>query len=384
MGGENKRILCDAIKKASMSVRAPPELFSSDNSSITPPLDDGWTYLNDPHCRPWRVMVLNLSLSDFAGCPGSLADLAYANASGEPLPHAEALGQLLGLLATQPSEVKVGKGKNAVALTPTFTEEGACAQQKTQLVIEPLRSPLPPFLIVGLRLHVLLFHAGRNSFPTLTSTLWQRVITANHARRAREVARQRPPAMNPDPAAASRYVVNMATIGKMWRCLIGDDINGTRRSLQEWVNMDQGSVTNVTFGEAVVTLRMELYVHRLSPEWLLRLGPHALLLRAPMETSVDQLDKERYFQKGSISYSFPDPADCLVFAGTTGGAFHARFPAKLCAELQHAHEEFGGAGQSFHGTRLADELPAGPLRKRRRNADLDVDAESEESDDSVE
>ena len=146
--------------------------------------------------------------------------------------------------------------------------------------------------------------------------------------------------------------------------------------------MHQGCVTNVTFGEAVVTLRMELFVHRLSPEWLLRLGPHALLMRAPMETSVDQLDKERYFQKGSVSYSFPNPSDCLVFAGTTGGAFHARFPVKLCAELQHAHEAFGGAGQSFHGTRLTDDLPAAPLRKRRRNADLDVDVESEESDES--
>lgn len=326
-------------------------------------------------------MVLNLSLSDFAGCPGSLADLAYADASGEPLPHAEALGQLLGLLTTQPSEVKVGKGKSAAALTSTFTEEGACAQQKMQLIIEPLRSPLSLF-IVGLRLHVLLFHAGRDSFPTLTSSLWQKVITANKGRRAREVARQRPPPVNLDPAAASRYVTNMATIGKMWRRIIGDDINGSRLPLQQWVNVHPGCVANVSFEEAVVLLRRELYVHRLSPEWLLRLSPHTLLLRAPMETSVEQLDKERYFGKGSVSYSFPNPSDCLVFAGTTGGAFHARFPAKLCAELQHAHEEFGGAGQSFHGTRLSDELPAAPLRKRKRNVDLDIDVESDESEDS--
>ena len=45
-----------------MSVLAPPALFTSDTKSITPPLDDTWAYLEDPHCRPWMAMVLNLNL----------------------------------------------------------------------------------------------------------------------------------------------------------------------------------------------------------------------------------------------------------------------------------------------------------------------------------
>ena len=213
-----------------MSVLAPPALFTSDTKSITPPLDDTWAYLEDPHCRPWMAMVLNLNLGDFAGAPGSLADLAYADASGEPLPHAEALGQLLGLMTTLPSELKVGKGKNPVALSPTFkeTEEGR-RELKTQLVLEPLRSPFEPFHIVGLRLHVLLFHIGRESFPTLTSSLWNLVIRSNEARRAREAARSRSPPINPEPAMASRYVCNVASVGKMWKSLLGDSINGTKR-----------------------------------------------------------------------------------------------------------------------------------------------------------
>lgn len=362
-----------------MSVLAPPALFTSDTKSITPPLDDTWAYLEDPHCRPWMAMVLNLNLGDFAGAPGSLADLAYADASGEPLPHAEALGQLLGLMTTLPSELKVGKGKNTVALSPTFkeTEEGR-RELKTQLVLEPLRSPFEPFHIVGLRLHVLLFHIGRESFPTLTSSLWNLVIRSNEARRAREAARSRSPPINPEPAMASRYVCNVASVGKMWKSLLGDSINGTKRPLEQWVERHGGGVANVTFGEAVVLLRVQLCVHRLSPEWILRLGGPGLLLRAPLETNAEQLDPARYYDKTATSYTFPNPADCLVFAGTTG-ALHARWPSKLANEIMRAMEELGGAGLSFRAASTPrDEIPVRVNRKRNR--DLAAGSEEGESE----
>ena len=93
-----------------MSVLAPPALFTSDTKSITPPLDDTWAYLEDPHCRPWMAMVLNLNLGDFAGAPGSLADLAYADASGEPrrLPRWSLRNGAPSLLARNVLEVVVG------------------------------------------------------------------------------------------------------------------------------------------------------------------------------------------------------------------------------------------------------------------------------------
>ena len=322
-------------------------------------------------------MVFNLSLSDFAGCPGSLADLAFASPHGEPLPHAEGLGQLLGLMTTLPSEVKANDRKNAPTIAPTFKEhETSKAQQKVQLVLEPLRSPFEPFHVVGLRLHVLLFdHHG--VFPTLTSNLWQQTIATNQARRAKETARQ-PPAVG-DPALASRNVTSMATLGKMWRQVVGNAVNGTKRTLKEWVRLHEGSVANVTFLEAVLTYRTELFLHRLSPEWILRLGSDALLLRTPMETSARQLDKGAYFTKESVTYTFPNPEDCLVYAGTTG-ALHARWPTKLANEILRAHEEYGGAGQSFHGTVHSEHAPVRPTRKRSR--DLPESEESQSDTDS--
>ena len=73
--------------------------------------------------------------------------------------------------------------------------------------------PFEPCLVVGLRLHILLFdHHG--AFPTLSSNLWHHVMTANDARRKKEMTRVRPPPVNEDPAAAVRHVAGMSTLGK--------------------------------------------------------------------------------------------------------------------------------------------------------------------------
>ena len=199
-----------------MSIRAPrSHFFNTENESIRAPLADGWTFLDEGPivCRPWRVMVFNTTLADFAGTPASLADLAFADENGEQLPHAGDLGALLGLLTTLPSDVRANMKKGAPTLAATFQNEHGNNMLKTQLVLEPLRSPLEPFAIVGLRLFVLLFdHKGR--FPTLTSGLWQRVMTSNDLRRKREAVKARPPPVNSDPAVAVRYVFSMATLGK--------------------------------------------------------------------------------------------------------------------------------------------------------------------------
>ena len=57
-------------------------------------------------------------------------------------------------------------------------------------------------------------HRRLGVFPTLTSNLWQQTIATNEARRAKETARQPPPASG-DPALASRNVTSMATLGKI-------------------------------------------------------------------------------------------------------------------------------------------------------------------------
>ena len=73
--------------------------------------------------------------------------------------------------------------------------------------------PFEPCLVVGLRLHILLFdHHG--AFPTLSSNLWHHVMTANDARRKKEMTRVRPPPVNEDPAAAVRHVAGVSTLGK--------------------------------------------------------------------------------------------------------------------------------------------------------------------------
>lgn len=137
-----------------MSVCAPrTTLFTKENESINPGLGDGWTYLQAPVvCRPWRVHVFTLRVSDFAGCPSALCDLAVIDASGEQIENATQIGALLGLLTTLPAEVRAHPGKGAPSVTATFQENGR-SMQKTQLVLEPLRcaprttvSPLPPSL----------------------------------------------------------------------------------------------------------------------------------------------------------------------------------------------------------------------------------------------
>ena len=203
-------------------------------------------------------------------------------------------------------------------------------------------------------------------------------MASNEARRKKEMARAHPPPVSQDPAVASRYLTSMAAVAKMWDKVLGDNITGTRCSVKDWAARHNGSVSNVGFGEAVVTLRTQLYCHRLSPEWILRLSPETLRLRAPMETAVDQLSLENYIKADSESYMFPNTADCLVFAGTDS-AFRAPLPVKLANELMRAHEALGnaGAGQSFHGSRLSEGALAGGKRKRG----VDLDAES--STDSV-
>ena len=102
------------------------------------------------------------------------------------------------------------------------------------------------------------------------------------------------------------------------------------------------------------------------------------MLRAPLETNAEQLDPARYYDKTATSYTFPNPADCLVFAGTTG-ALHARWPSKLANEIMRAMEELGGAGLSFRAASTPrDEIPGRVNRKRNR--DLAAGSEEGESE----
>ena len=368
-----------------MSIRAPrSHFFNTENESIRAPLADGWTFLDEGPivCRPWRVMVFNTTLADFAGTPASLADLAFADENGEQLPHAGDLGALLGLLTTLPSDVRANMKKGAPTLAATFQNEHGNNMLKTQLVLEPLRSPLEPFAIVGLRLFVLLFdHKGR--FPTLTSGLWQRVMTSNDLRRKREAVKARPPPVNSDPAVAVRYVFSMATLGKTWKNVLGNNINGTKRTLQDWVANHPTSVTNEAFNEAVVIERNELYIHRLSPEWLLRFCPETLLMRAPMETSAAQLNTETYFKTGDTTFTFPDSEGVLLFAGDCG-ALRAPFPIKLANDLLRAHELVGGAGQSYHGSSPAEGGSMRTTMRTTRKRSRDLEEYSSSSDESEE
>ena len=141
-----------------MSVPAPPSrFFDANTASITPPLDDGWAHLQEGSiCRPWMVQVFNLRLSDFVAAPTSLADLAFADHAGNPIENAGDLGAIVGLLTTLPSEVRMTPAKGSPAVPATF-KSGKHSHQRTQLVLEPLRSPLEPFHVVGLRIHCLLY-----------------------------------------------------------------------------------------------------------------------------------------------------------------------------------------------------------------------------------
>ena len=365
-----------------MSVAAPPPLFERDNTNLIPPLGDGWEHATNLECRPWRVLVFNLALSDFCGTPDCLADLAYADCFGERIRNAGDVGAILGLLVTLPGEVKARPGRDAPSLSATFKEcNDAVPMLKTQLVLEVLRSPLEPFTLVGLRIHVLLYDHARDShrFPTLTSAIWQAVLDQNDARRRKAAkARARPPPVSEDPALASRSVASMATLGKIWKGVLQNEVTATQRTLAQWTSKSAASVSNVGFRDAVYTQYKQLWFHYLSPEMLLRLSPETLLLRAPIETAAEQLDVSNYFDEGAETYRFPT-GEVFIFAGDMQ-CLHSPFPRRLSNEIMQAHEEYGGAGQSFSGS--AHTSSGASVRfNRKRNRDLLVDTdESGESE----
>ena len=364
-----------------MTCRSPPiRFFNSDTTeSITPQLGDGWVNLTDGVvCRPWMVHVFNLRLDDFCGCPGSLADLAYANPNGEPLEDARDLGALLGMLLTLPSETKLSPAKGSPTVSCTFKQRDR-KLQKTQLVLEPLRSPFEPYHVVGLRLHVFLYEAvtPEGVFPFLTSNTWMRLIAQNSAQKLKEAQKTRPPPTNQDPAAAWRHVASVATLGKCWYSVLGDAITGTKKSITDWVYASNTSVSNVTFEESLKRKRGEICLHRLSPEWILRFSSETLVLRTQSEVGAQYLKTSSYFMPGSETYYFPRIHECLVYAGESG-AMHAPLPTSLANDLMRAHEEFGGAGQSY-GSRVD---PKRGVKRRRSNGDLaSVNSEDGSSDD---
>ena len=147
---------------------------------------------------------------------------------------------------------------------------------------------------------------------------------------------------------ASRDVASTATLGRVWKGVLGEEGTGTKTTLDEWVSRHGGSVTNVALYDATTVKQTQLTLHRLAPEWLLRFGPETLKMRAPVETSGVQLDVDSYCMKGSFSYNFPKSV--YVFAGDVG-VLHAKFPTHLTVEMQKANEALGGgAGQSLEGT----------------------------------
>ena len=355
-----------------MSTRAPPPLFTSDNWSLTPPLADGWAKVEHPSCRPWRAMVFNLRLDDFQSpAPACLADLAVAGADGGPLPHATDVGALVGLLVTLPSESKSYPGSKT-EMKATFKEhDDAREMQRIQVVLEPLRSPVEPFHIVGLRLHVLLFdHFGK--FPTLSSSIFSCAMAVNDARRKKILAKGRALPVTDDPALASRDVASIATLGKVWKGVLGEETTGTKTTLDEWVSKHGGSVVNTGLYEATVVQYTQLYLHRLAPEHLLRFGADALKMRAPIETSGVQLDIDSYFMKGSTTYNFP--GSVYLFAGDVG-ALHAPLPTSLTIAMQKAREALGAgdAGEALEGS-------SGRVGLKRSRDLSGADYESSESD----
>ena len=92
---------------------------------------------------------------------------------------------------------------------------------------------------MGLRLFVLLFdHKGR--FPTLTSGLWQRVMTSNDLRGSE--SRESTTAGQLRSSCGSALCIQYGNTGKDLEVL-GNNINGTKWTLQDWVANHPTSVT---------------------------------------------------------------------------------------------------------------------------------------------
>ena len=111
----------------------------------------------------------------------------------------------------------------------------------------------------------------------------------------------------------------------------------------------------------------------------MRFSSETLLLRCPHEASTDHLRTDSYFKPFCQSYTFPNPADCFVFAGDSN-ALHAPLPVALANALMRGMEELGGGGMSYQGSLLSDAVPTS--RKRKRHVDLDVEGEESEESDS--
>ena len=147
---------------------------------------------------------------------------------------------------------------------------------------------------------------------------------------------------------AMRDVASIATLGKVWKGVLGEEVTGTKTTLDDWVSKHGGSVVNTGLYDATIVQYNQLSLHRLAPEWLLRFSPEALKMRTPVETSGLQLDTESYYLRGATTYNFP--GSVFLFAGDVG-AFHAPLPTSLTIAMQRAREALGGdAGEALEGS----------------------------------
>ena len=184
---------------------------------------DGQRRLSTPgwyRCSTRRRRLLRMSGSQ---------RLAYAIQTAS-LEDARDLGRCRDA-AHAPSETKLSPSKGSPTVSNTFKQRDR-KLQKTQLVLEPLRSPFEPYHVVGLRLHVFLYEAvtPEGVFPFLTSNTWMRLIAQNSAQKLKEAQKTRPPPTNQDPAAAWRHVASVATLGKCWYNVLRDAITVQRAS----------------------------------------------------------------------------------------------------------------------------------------------------------
>ena len=78
----------------------------------------------------------------------------------------------------------------------------------------------------------------------------------------------------PCPSGVMRDVASIATLGKVWKGVLGEEVTGTKTTLDDWVARHGGSVTNVGLHDATVVQYTQLFLHRLAPEWpVARRGP---------------------------------------------------------------------------------------------------------------